>query len=366
MVIGTLIDIVAIQMPKWRSQEMDSLGINSVFENVPEEEKPLLLGFKTGIASPEPGLIVQILVSFSVYTNGSKLLSTTQSHNNLACLHGIRFFSMTWVVLGHTFITPLGAASNFYSYYMEVQDRWSFLAISNAVFSVDTFFVLSGLLVAFLSLKEMKRCAGRLNWAIFYLHRFWRLTPPYMLILLLYVCLGPYWGSGPMWPDKQPDRDNCKMSWWTNLLYINNFVDLDNSCMGFTWYLANDMQFYILSPLIFVPFYYSVKYGMIAYGIFLTATVVTPACLTVADHLPASLFTAGTQGVVEKYQHELYIKPYTRMGPYIVGMVTGYLLYHYNCRIQINKILNLFGWIVATAVGLAVVYGLYDDFEGHI
>ncbi|PVD22246.1 hypothetical protein C0Q70_18054 [Pomacea canaliculata] len=137
-------------------------------------------------------------------------------------------------------------------------------------------------------------------------------------------------------------------------------------CMGFTWYLANDMQFYILSPLIFVPFYYSVKYGMIAYGIFLTATVVTPACLTVADHLPASLFTAGTQGVVEKYQHELYIKPYTRMGPYIVGMVTGYLLYHYNCRIQINKILNLFGWIVATAVGLAVVYGLYDDFEGFV
>lgn len=30
------------------------------------------------------------------------------------------------------------------------------------------------------------------------------------------------------------------------------------------------------------------------------------------------------------------------------------------------QILNLFGWIVATAVGLAVVYGLYDDFEGHI
>lgn len=56
MVIGTLIDIVAIQMPKWRSQEMDSLGINSVFENVAEEEKPLLLGFKTGIATPEPGV----------------------------------------------------------------------------------------------------------------------------------------------------------------------------------------------------------------------------------------------------------------------------------------------------------------------
>lgn len=35
---------------------MDSLGINSVFENVPEEEKPLLLGFKTGIATPEPGM----------------------------------------------------------------------------------------------------------------------------------------------------------------------------------------------------------------------------------------------------------------------------------------------------------------------
>ena len=51
-----------------------------------------------------------------------------------------------------------------------------------------------------------------------------RLTPAYMLVIMIYVCLSPYWGDGPMWSSSNPDRDNCEDSWWTNLLYINNFV----------------------------------------------------------------------------------------------------------------------------------------------
>ncbi|CAG7723086.1 unnamed protein product, partial [Allacma fusca] len=41
---------------------------------------------------------------------------------------------------------------------------------------------------------------------------------------------------------------NCGKYWWHNALYVNNLVkyDVTGGCYGEAWYLANDMQFYLL------------------------------------------------------------------------------------------------------------------------
>ena len=44
-----------------------------------------------------------LMVNLSVYTNACKLLSTRRNAASLDALHGLRFFSMTWVLLGHTY-----------------------------------------------------------------------------------------------------------------------------------------------------------------------------------------------------------------------------------------------------------------------
>ena len=49
------------------------------------------------------GTLENLLLSFSVYTNASKLLNTKQSAGTLTAVNGIRFVSMTWVVLGHSY-----------------------------------------------------------------------------------------------------------------------------------------------------------------------------------------------------------------------------------------------------------------------
>ena len=43
----------------------------------------------------------------------------------------------------------------------------------------------------------------------------------------------------------------CKEYWWANLLYINNLVPWkgDEMCNHQSWYLSNDMQFYIVAPV---------------------------------------------------------------------------------------------------------------------
>jgi len=55
------------------------------------------------------GALGEFLMCFSLYTNGYKLLSTKQPPGSLKCLHGIRFLSLTWVILGHTLVFSLNS-----------------------------------------------------------------------------------------------------------------------------------------------------------------------------------------------------------------------------------------------------------------
>lgn len=66
----------------------------------------------------------------------------------------------------------------------------------------------------------------------FYLHRIWRITPPYMIILMITATLSKYFGDGPLFPDGY-EYKSCKSTWWTNLLYINNYFDLNRFVINY-------------------------------------------------------------------------------------------------------------------------------------
>ncbi|XP_076454789.1 nose resistant to fluoxetine protein 6-like [Babylonia areolata] len=381
MAVGTVLDVLLIQRPKWQQQQQQqhqphqqqqqqhqqSDAVTTNGHSI-EESLPLVAKKRATKASvPEVGTCSKLLMSFSVYTNAVKLLSTDQPAGSLTCVHGIRFLSMTWVVLGHAFAFIGYFSVNSYTYTAKVNKRWTFQAISNATVSVDSFFVLSGLLVSYLTLKEMKKKGVRLNWFLFYFHRFWRLTPAYMLVIMVFTCLSPYWGSGPFWSGSNVgDRRNCEDKWWTNLLYINNLVHSDKQCLGQSWYLANDMQFYILSPLIFVPFYFSPLLGCISSAVFVLTSTITPGVLESNQHFSPGAFAQvdGTPPTEDMFSY-LYAKPWNRMGPYVIGLMTGYVLFYCDCKLRINKFLNLFLWAVATGTAMAILYGLYDASNGH-
>ncbi|KAL3870228.1 hypothetical protein ACJMK2_038305 [Sinanodonta woodiana] len=306
----------------------------------------------------DKGIIVQILLSFSIYSNAIKILSTNQAAGSLSAVNGIRCLSMFWVILGHTYAFGFRSASNMGSFFPKMLKRFTFQAIDNATVSVDSFFLLSGLLLAFLTFRELKKVGGikEFSWGMFYFHRFWRLTPPYMLLMMVYIPTSKYWSDGPFWPKDGFEVDYCKDSWWTNLLYINNFVNTDKMCMGWSWYLANDMQFFIISPILLIALYRSPIIGGIVSSIFLIATFITSGVLASVNDVNANVITqGGTTGFMQ-----LYIKPYCRIGPYIIGILTGYILYKTDCKVRVGRTRNMVGWLTATGVALAVLYGLYN------
>ncbi|XP_064616908.1 nose resistant to fluoxetine protein 6-like [Liolophura sinensis] len=289
---------------------------------------------------PKVGIAGKLLLSFSLYTNATKLLSTKQGEGSLRCLNGIRFLSMR--------------LESLITYSFELIGRFTAQPIANGTYSVDSFFLLSGLLVTYLTMREMAKREGKLNWFLYYFHRYWRLTPPLMLIMWVYVPLFKYLGSGPFWPRDGTEINYCQSTWWTNMLYVNNLVNAEQQCMGWTWYLANDMQFYVVSPLILLPLYYSGLIGVIIITVFLLATLIASGVISSTNHYLSGALSMADQ----KAFLDLYIRPWTRMGPYLVGMTLGYILYRTKCKVSLPRSYVLVIWLAATACGISVIYGM--------
>ena len=313
--------------------------------------------------------ITKFMLSFSFITNTKKLLSTHTSSGPLACLNGMRVLSMWWVILGHSFqFAYTSAAMDNPLDALNIGKRFTFQAILNGTFSVDTFFFLSGLLVTYLCLKNLVEKNGRINWGLFYFHRFWRLTPVYGFVLMIWGSLTVYLLNGPGGIIYRNDKvsmqiiDICSTTWWANLLYINNFYphlgDLGNQCMSWTWYLANDMQFFIISPLIIILMYRYRK-AAVAVCIFLIAGCIFSRGVSVLYyglHIPNQGPTKHADEPLAKHG-PLYNKPYTRIAPYIVGMIVGMVLHAHSFRLRLPKLATLLGWCAAIATGMSVVYG---------
>ena len=71
-----------------------------------------------------------------------------------------------------------------------------------------------------------------------------RLTPVYMLVIMVGTVALPYMIRGAMQPEgNDVYMAGCRTKWWTNLLYVNNYVTEDMVCvrMYVSIYVTEDM-----------------------------------------------------------------------------------------------------------------------------
>ncbi|XP_037787259.1 nose resistant to fluoxetine protein 6-like isoform X2 [Penaeus monodon] len=234
----------------------------------------------------------RFLLPFSVYTNLSKLfqLNTTRSSENITCLHGIRVLSMMWVVYGHQHQAGASFTANFLMMFPKTSGLL-YQLLSNAFFSVDSFFFLSGFLVSFVLLREVSR-TGRFNIAVFYLHRFIRLLPPIAIATGLFATVARYFLTGPLADSWAYWQKGCIVNWWKDLVFVNNFLleeedpDVGADCIGQAWYLAVDTQLYLVAPLVILPLHFFEAAGQ-AWLYFLSlVSIAIPTAVTYVYDLP--------------------------------------------------------------------------------
>ncbi|XP_012942470.2 O-acyltransferase like protein [Aplysia californica] len=235
--------------------------------------------------------------------------------------------------------------------------------VDHAASSLPGVWALSrGFLVSYLKLKPWMEKGRRVNWRLFYFHRIWRLTPPNLLTLVFFTGFLKFFGSGETWFSTMPvDEENCEKYVWTNVLYVNNIVHTESMCMGQTWYLATDMQFYLVSPLLFVPFYYNMYAGLAVCGTVLLSSWIVTGVLSLNRGWVASDFAMGHTNPQADRFTDYYLAPNTRVGPFVIGILAGYLMARHGGQIAIQWYVVVIGWAVAVATGLAVVYGIHGD-----
>ncbi|GIX86280.1 nose resistant to fluoxetine protein 6, partial [Caerostris extrusa] len=179
----------------------------------------------------------------------------------------------------------------------DLLNNWIFEVVLNGSFSVDSFFVLSGFLVAYLYFQQCSKNGGKIPWLYFYIHRYIRLTPVYMIVVAYFTTLHTYSNSGPQWPDDDVEA-YCKAGWWWNLLYINNLQDKRYLCMNWSWYLSNDMQFYIISPLLLISLRRWPKIGYSLMGLIFAISFAAYFAITYEYDFDVTLESIAADGIM--------------------------------------------------------------------
>ncbi|KAJ9594767.1 hypothetical protein L9F63_013927, partial [Diploptera punctata] len=193
-----------------------------------------------------------ILRAFSWYTNGKKLLKIrSSSDEKMKCLPGLKFLSIMWIIIGHSYFMQGTIPATNMNTYRKALSGWDHFPVGISIFSVESFFLMSGLLVGNTFFKTTEE-GKKVNIFLFYILRYVRLTPVLALATLIHSGLILHMDSGPLW-DKQIEQTIrvCKKNWWTTLLY----------CVKEAWYLAVDTQLYILSSLFLIPLLKRPRFG---------------------------------------------------------------------------------------------------------
>ena len=314
--------------------------------------------------------VVQIFQGFSFYRNTLKIFSTDVRKDSLTSINGIRFLSMTWVLFGHAFGAFQGQIPTTNGMVMFDKDGpiWgslAFQAMEQAYPSVDTFFMIGACVLTYSTLKQLdKQNGGNLKfWIMFYVHRYLRLTAVYAMVIFFTATLWKHFATGPQSTYIDYDVSSCQKSWWINLLYLNNFqLQWDeyasHYCIGQGWYLANDMQFFIISPIFIVALWYNKLIGMVLCAAGVIVSTVVPTWLAYANEYPISFSYMGADF---DFFINFYVVPWCRFQPYIVGIILGYILHRMRDqpKLKLNPYFSIWIWGIAGAIGASVIYGLY-------
>ncbi|KAI8121125.1 Nose resistant to fluoxetine protein 6 [Lucilia cuprina] len=314
------------------------------------------------------------LLSFSIIENIKKLFQASKDQLGLNSINGIKALAMLFILAGHVLSFIYGSPVYNQEFIDENIKSPMFGFLSNSLLFVDVFLLLSGFLFCRILLIELERRKGKLNVLILYVGRYIRLTPAYLAIIGFYITWFPSIGSGPLWQQRiEREQERCQLSWWSNILYINNYIGSGKLCMFQSWYLSVDSQLFFMAPIVIYLLNKSRKHGLNLLLVLVAVTSVIPFVVTYLNKLDPTLmiypsllysiiieiFSEVADLASNVYYSTTYIKTHMRASAYVIGVLTGYLVHLMQAKsTKLPKWFVRGFWLFAIFIGVASMFSV--------
>ncbi|KAG0428033.1 hypothetical protein HPB47_024965, partial [Ixodes persulcatus] len=303
---------------------------------------------------------IQSLLAFSVMANHRLLFAPAKDADAMTFrfLHGLRFLSIFWIALGHAYI-PLDMIVSRPLNALHYADKWDFCIITAGYLSVDTFFFLSGFLLAFNVLKE--RRSSCIVAFVGTLHRYIRVTVPLCFAIICFFLM-PLIASGPNSPIMYYQFFYEIMNhWWAILLQVKNLVgEPEIGVFLHTWYLSADFQLFLVSMVILVSFRRNPKWGIVVFMLMsILGCSVTAWQLYNTNYEPFLLVLAESFLAHADTFRKMYILPTYHAACFFTGCILALILKSFG-KVKLSKVALLALWATSLSCGMLCIFIRYD------
>ena len=286
-----------------------------------------------GTAPVRTSPAIALILCFSLFRTVPGLTKVPQRSGGLGALDGVRVLSILSIIMGHLLLVRvMGSVSKNPLGILTYMKEARAAPLYSAHFAVDTFFWLSGFLMALGLVPKLGTAAQPHIWQV-YLHRFLRICPLFMFVLFLTWVISPYIGAGPRGYHIDDVNEHCAQYWWTGLFFLHHQIPdwLGIGCLGQSWYLGTDMQlFLVLVPVLYL-YSYRRDWGWGCFAGLCVVAVVTSGFVTWKYQF--SVMAKSVENVQNHYSSRYYVQPYCRCAPYVLG-VTCAILYLTHSSLQ--------------------------------
>ncbi|XP_029054871.2 nose resistant to fluoxetine protein 6-like [Osmia bicornis bicornis] len=355
-IVATLYDILIYQKRLQKKTDDDDdvtieLKNNTVDKSEYNEEDAVPSELKA------ENRVVKILICFSAYSNMKQIFKLDNSSKDLRVLHGMKVFGMIWIIFIHVVLFGVNVTVNKAEGYITLSNIKSQI-IANGTLSVDTFFFISGFLVVYGYLK-LQRNVNNVSFSrdvmIFIsviIKRYIRVTPTYLIIILLGIISFAWVEKFSLMYFDEPIHELCSKYWWRNILYINNLFEWNDMCLTWSWYIADNMQFFVFSIFVLMlssSYYYTALSLSIA--TMFSSMLVRAYVVYDTGYIPTFDMHFETPATV-------YVPPWMRIPPYMVGMGTSAFLAKCNYKLHLSRKALAACWFLSVLCNCSILFGI--------
>ncbi|CAF4838278.1 unnamed protein product [Pieris macdunnoughi] len=308
------------------------------------------------------GYLKSLLLSFSLKHSWMRIFNTNMANKDLSVIHAVKIIATLWVIFINVAVTV--------SYISESGDinenKTMYNILTTGTLAFDTLFFVSGIFSAHhffylkgrYSVKQLVACGGPCGQAsqviCFVTNRIIRLLPPYIYTIFLSTALARVSEESATLSFLYSDSRNCHKFWWRNLLYISNYYPTEEQCMQISWYLSTEAQLHIIGA--FLCFLLTTqKKRWVAFTAVLLLFIPTGfdvfTAFSEVGHRFSDVFMA---------YDVIILSPWSHVTPYILGILTGWLVYRIDGLLTVSKVSSVCLWVSSTlgALGSCVASGV--------